>query len=703
MRKIFPLLTLTLLFAMTNSFCRSFEILPTTGDPHWKIIERTGIVSDDWTPVPIADPEGATILINEPGNYQIIEDSVGKIVIDASDVHLILNDYMLTWSNAHETIITIAANNRGVQITGGRLYNESGPGQGCGILVSNGCSGIYIENVQIQSCGCGIWLSGQFGSNIKNCNISDCSFFENDTGLFLQYADKNKIHNCGCTNGIEYGFELQYSTNNRITDCYAIGTHNIDGSAIGFASTNGQCNLFKDCVAKKTITEATEYCNKSYGFLLTGTEKKTKILDCVVNETKAIEQCAVGICLKPNLLEGEDLLATVTINENPGADVRAIGWSPCERFLVNGDDNDILRVYKFDGSYLVEIDNKDLLSDINGVAWSPDSKKITAVTEGGFVYIFEFDGQSLTETISKDESGALQSVDWSPCGNHIVLGRNEGSGDTVLVYKVEETSLTAAGSADDASGNSGISWSSCGNYIAVSDSLFGQNVYVYQLIDNSLDLIANITLSGATSFFVRWAPCGKYIAVAQRATGLTILKFEGLNDLTVVDELTTESADKRCSWSPCGKYIVLGMFLSNTEINIVKFENDELSFIKSLDLPNSIYSIDWSPTGRFIATGGADDLIRIFSAMNTPENCLVKNNSVCDSCANGPTCAYGIFGHNEVNAIINNVCSNNEVDFSFGITNVYSTLTTYSINLTDNLSCCCGCCGCNNCDPVIYV
>jgi len=96
----------------------------------------------------------------------------------------------------------------------------------------------------------------------------------------------------------------------------------------------------------------------------------------------------------------------------------------------------------------------------------------------------------------------------------------------------------------------------------------------------------------------------------------------------------------------------------------------------------------WSPSGRYIAASEGDyDTFHVLAAMYGPENCLIKNSTIADTCACGEIVGTGLSGCVGNNGIICNSCFNNNINFSYGIPNKYHTYTRGATNLSDNLSC----------------
>jgi WD40 repeat protein len=127
------------------------------------------------------------------------------------------------------------------------------------------------------------------------------------------------------------------------------------------------------------------------------------------------------------------------------------------------------------------------------------------------------------------------------------------------------------------------------------------------------------TQSGLDISGLKWSPDSKYIASNIKNDpnyGLGIFKFDRkTNTIYQVDKTSDNTVGEyiySMSWSPNGKYLAIGGISLQTAFggNLVIYEFDylteKLTKLTTLfsESDTIIYSIDWHPSGRYIAVGG---------------------------------------------------------------------------------------------------
>ncbi|MFC1845557.1 beta-propeller fold lactonase family protein [Candidatus Dependentiae bacterium] len=658
---------------------------PQTGQSSWELASKLGTVFDEDTPTLLSDADatGGILTIDTAGRYMLKENLTSRIVIDEDDVCLDLNCRSITRSTATDNIVTVNSSKSNIKIFNGSIENTAGPGTGHGILVDDSASRVRIKNIKISTCANGVRLDGTDGSEVTKCKIIGCDFVGNTTGVVLNYADKNILRDSRAIDNAQAGYELFHSEINSVFGCKAIDTINTT-DASGFLSTSGNCNLFKDCIVKNTETSSSTFCDKANGFLLTGTENKTKIIACIINDTEATSEDGIsyGIHLDPTLLATADLLDEVDNDNTPAARTYAVAWSPCSRYLASGDNNDYVRVYSFNGSQITHLDGDNIAGNaVSSVSWSPNGRYLATSDWSFYVRIFSFDGSHLTYVDEDGTSpGSIDCMKWSPNEKYIAAG---DSGGRLHAYTFNGTQVARVDTNVPLSNPiNALSWSPDGQYIATGD--WDGYVRVFSLNDDTLLEIDDDNTAGTVIWAIAWSPNGKYIVSGDQNGDLHMFSFNG-TDLTPVTSDSTPGTDVRSvAWSPNGKYIVAGDI--GDYVRVFSFNGATLTHIKGVDtVTDDIYGVSWSSCGKYIASSDDSGYIRVFDAMYGPEQCLIKENVICDTNSYGQLVGTGIVtGGN--NCVVQNCCCNNEANYSFGIPHVYYADQSDTIRPHDNIS-----------------
>jgi WD40 repeat protein len=149
------------------------------------------------------------------------------------------------------------------------------------------------------------------------------------------------------------------------------------------------------------------------------------------------------------------------------------------------------------------------------------------------------------------------------------------------------------------------------------------------------------------------------------------------------------------AWSPDGRYLAAGGDINEDDVYIYDFDRASGTLTQIISLNpggggtvETVYSIDWSPDGTYLALGG-DIFVSvdafIYSAMQFPEKNIIKNNTVyCNSGAQFPS-GVGISGSSICNMIIQNTAYNNPTNYEF-VPNVFNPLFGLGPTLLQNIA-----------------
>ncbi len=249
------------------------------------------------------------------------------------------------------------------------------------------------------------------------------------------------------------------------------------------------------------------------------------------------------------------------------------------------------------------------------VAWSPDGKRMVSCSDDGTVQVWDATtGHHIwTYTFPGGSRNYVFAVAWSPDGKRIAAGGQTGevavldaaTGHLIVLY--ESGSLQIEGIAWSPDSKRIVFGTGLDNSVQVWDLTAGKQVLRYTGHTDSV-------------FRVAWSPDGKEIASASHdgtvqvwnaATGQHLLTYNmGVPVWSV-------------AWSPDGKLIVSGTGSAglNGRVysgNTVKVWNaatgKTLLTYNGHGDTNDVYALAWSPDGKYIASGGGDQVVRIWNA-----------------------------------------------------------------------------------------
>ncbi|MFC1843063.1 right-handed parallel beta-helix repeat-containing protein [Candidatus Dependentiae bacterium] len=620
--------------------------------------------------------------ITAEGLYTMVENISGCVTIDADKVIINMAGFTLTCTSA-DAVIEILPGHKNIEIFNGKIEGKSDLTND-GIVTGSDCQLIVIDNVNIYSCDNGLNFVGTQADPIKDCNIIDCEFKSCNKGVLLNYTIKNVFEHCQALNCVQAGFDQTDCQFNVFDNCSALQTSNDEANerAIGFSSDDGTGNLFKECVAEGTTKTESNFCKGAIGFLLTGSEAESKIIECVANSS-LIETgtgFAYGILLEPNLLTGT--LVDLKDSYNYGNVIYEVDWSPCGRYVAmvgNNISGNELRVLRFDGSSLSLITGFDHGDDLYAVHWSPCGQYIAVGGgngSGGYeVRVFEFDGSFLTElTGARYDHGAdVYAVKWAPSGEYLAIGGILVGSDYLLrVFAFDGSSLTFLSNYAGSASFRGIDWSPSGKYIA---AVTDQRLRVLEFDGATVTSIASYNPNRLT-WKVSWSPTEKYLGIANWSLGgsgeARVLEFNG-STLSLKAVYSHGEVVFGIDWSSHVKYLAIGGNdgTGSYDLRILEFDGSSLVAVKNYNSSDVFIhgGVVFSRSGKYLATGGST-LLNVFEVMYAPENCLLDSNEVCNATATGWKQGIGINGSGD-NLYVKNVGFANDVNFNKAVYNVY--------------------------------
>lgn len=688
-----------ILFIAENGYCMGpiKKVSPSSTDTLQTIVNRTAQVFDEVTATPVfnSDHVGSSIYLWRSGNYQLVQDLMYPVVITASGVSLDLRQHKIAPYPTAQTAITIASATplQQIYIKNGLIENFSSAAVS-GVYIPANATKIFLKSLTISGFDKGVWCAGTGASNkVTQCYFSDLNLTFNRIGMLFDWSDANIIKQSSAVGSTGSGFELNNCQTNCFFDCQSQQTTGTATTA-GFKTAGGTSNLFQRCVVQQTKTSSTTFGDTANGFLLAGAEIKTRVVDCSVSETSVLASSTAvtyGISCVPTLLSGADLFSTAVLLSGQGANINGVALSPDGQYLAAPLFTvATCPVYTFNAA----TNSLALLTSATAVGtgvgflaadWSPDGKYLaasvygTTITDGyGRLRVYSFNGQTLTLAgYSTVPIGQIFSVAWSPNGKFLACVDSTTPG-YVRMYSFDGTNLVNISNSSMDTGGFFMSWSPDGSaLVVVANNQVTVRVFPVSLSGQLGTVVTTSLPVGVAGLGLKWSPNGKYFAVGDLNTGfIRIFSWNGTAITATCPALLGQGGGSAgiysISWSPCGSYLATGD--SAGRIFLYKFNGTSLSAITTtaVTLNASTFGLVWSADGRFIVAASQDpsSQIIVLRAMYGAQGCCIENCDVNDTLATSQNMGRGFVGGG-TNVFLNNVASNNGVNYSYGIPNAY--------------------------------
>lgn len=320
-----------------------------------------------------------------------------------------------------------------------------------------------------------------------------------------------------------------------------------------------------------------------------------------------------------------------------GSHVFGLDWSPDGQYLAVGGDSpsagrggfnntDNVRVYRFDGSFLVPVTSVPYInytSDTTFGRWSPDQQYLLVGGESGGVtgntYVYKFDGVSLTLTTSRQIGSLILNANWSPDGKFVavsaIVSTPGGSSgfpniDAIKVYSFNGSVLTPITSQPFGPVGALIptcNWSPDGKFLLLAGSPASAGVGGFANADlvriyafNGTSLMPRASHPGG--FVASWSRNGKYLSYTLSQTGrlMRLMRFDGstISDVATFD---SGSGNYNQGWDPSNKVFTAGF--SSIELYKTPFSKPHVTLTNGVVLGDSASGSSFDC--HFEALGGA--------------------------------------------------------------------------------------------------
>jgi WD40 repeat protein len=284
-----------------------------------------------------------------------------------------------------------------------------------------------------------------------------------------------------------------------------------------------------------------------------------------------------------------------------------------------------IRVYEFDPTVpsLTYKDGDSCIDDgVIYVHWNSDGEYLGATGSDGITYLYNFDGTTLSLTTSFDVGDTGCEIRWDPKGKYLVICQRGGSNNSgeINFYEFDRNTaelnlLSNLGMTSDAEDDATVRWYPRSDKFAV----LGKSILkVYNWNGLPLQQASEMSIDyGAQTWGTKWHPSGNYLAVAGKnptdtVNEFKVFEFDKNKTLTLlpgtkIDYCSADTSVFDIDWSPDGTYLAVGGSNPNNgkELQVYCFNKRvSLALTTSMDYGDSIYSVAWSPDSNYLAVGG---------------------------------------------------------------------------------------------------
>lgn len=325
--------------------------------------------------------------------------------------------------------------------------------------------------------------------------------------------------------------------------------------------------------------------------------------------------------------------------------VNSVAWSPDSSQLASASDDGTVRIWNaVTGECVYEqavgrrrpprrtFSNQTFMTEVRSVAWSPDGSRLALAND---LVVWLLDPLSNTNTERLDDHTSLvMSVDWSPNGRWLASADEDG---TVRIWNtgtgqcVHERTVAPEGLNSVAWSPDGSRLASGGDHMRVHVHDVGWSVAgrvpsgVRRWWRSAGDL--GRVLSGHTGCVssVAWSPDGSRLASASNGNRMG----PGPSDRTV---RVWDTAIGECEhvlfgpslgvwsvgWSPNGRWLASANFdgtvrvwdaMTGAFVRDLRFQRADGQFVD----PQRVTSVAWSPNGSRLASGNSDGTVRVWA------------------------------------------------------------------------------------------
>jgi serine/threonine protein kinase len=305
----------------------------------------------------------------------------------------------------------------------------------------------------------------------------------------------------------------------------------------------------------------------------------------------------------------------ILIYEGHASRVHTVAWSSNSAYLASASD-EIIRVWEAQSGQDI-CTYQHHFSRIVAMAWARDSMQIASLSQDNSLRIWD---ANTGKTLDSDSSNALPKIGrlrllaWSPDARFLALA---GDSRTIEILDINTRQHGATLQSRGFLGCNALAWSPNGQYMAAASA---NTVSIWDVNTGALlrtyDHSANVdTIAWSpNSCYIASCGSGKILQIWLALTGELVSMWSGEH----FEHINT------LSWSPRGRMIISGGIMGDLLVwHILTDRQEDLKIWnvqKNQQIgtytghTGGILSVAWSPNGRFLASGGADEKVRVWSA-----------------------------------------------------------------------------------------
>ena len=276
--------------------------------------------------------------------------------------------------------------------------------------------------------------------------------------------------------------------------------------------------------------------------------------------------------------------------------VNSVCYSPDRKYVVSGADDKTINIWEIETGRCIRT-LEEHTSSVTSVVYSPNGKYVASGSGDGTIKLWEVSSGSCVKTL-EEHTGSVTSVVYSPDGRYVVSGSRD---KTIKVWEVATGVCikTFEGHTGDVYS---VAYSPDGKYIASGS--FDHTIKLWEVSSGSCVKTLEEHTSSVTS--VVYSPDGRYLVSGSRdktikvwgvATGVCIKTCEGHT-----------GGVHSVAYSPDGKSIASGSF----DDTIKLWEVSSGSCVKTLKAKMVVTSLSYSPDGAYLTSSFWDNGIKLW-------------------------------------------------------------------------------------------